>query len=258
MSQMPEIGQTVLVRGRPFVVEQIDISNLPQVSGAAVPSQSLIRLSSLEDDSLGESLDVVWNLEVGAEIREASSLPHIDGFDHPDQLDAFLHAVRWGVISQTDQRTLQAPFRSGVEPEEYQLEPVARALTMPRVNLLLADDVGLGKTIEAGLVTQELILRHRVRSVLIVCPAGLQIQWQEEMRGKFGLEFRIVDSANLSLLRRQRGIHVNPWTHFPRLITSIDFFKRARVFQRFRETLPAEGQPTYPRRYDLLDRKSVV
>lgn len=252
MPQTPEIGQTVLVRGRPFVVEQIEISSLPQGIGATAQSQSLIRLSSLEDDNLGESLDVVWDLEVGAEIREASSLPHIDGFDHPSKLDAFLHAVRWGVISQTDQRTLQAPFRSGVEPEEYQLEPVARALTMPRVNLLLADDVGLGKTIEAGLVTQELILRHKVRSVLIVCPAGLQIQWQEEMRDKFGLEFRIVDSANLSLLRRQRGIHVNPWTHFPRLITSIDFFKRDRVLQRFRETLPAEGHPTYPRRYDLL------
>ena len=75
---------------------------------------------------------------------------------------------------------------------------------MPRVNLLQADDVGLGKTIEAGLVTQELILRHRVRTVLIVCPAGMQIQCQEEMRDKFGLEFRIVDSVNLSLLRRQR------------------------------------------------------
>lgn len=252
MSGIPEVGQTVLVRGRPFVVEQLLASALPQSNSTVAPSQTLVQLSSLEDDSLGEQLDVVWDLEVDAEIKEASSLPQLDGFDHPGQLDAFLHAVRWGVVSQTDQRTLQAPFRSGIEPEEYQLEPVARALSMPRVNLLLADDVGLGKTIEAGLVTQELILRHRVRTVLIVCPAGLQIQWQEEMRDKFGLEFRIVDSTNLSLLRRQRGIHVNPWTHFPRLITSIDFFKRDRVLQRFRETLPAEGQPSYPRKYDLL------
>jgi SNF2 family DNA or RNA helicase len=96
---------------------------------------------------------------------------------------------------------------------------------MPRVNLLIADDVGLGKTIEAGLVVQEMILRHRVRSVLIVCPSSLQIQWQEEMRDKFGLEFRIIDSETISQLRRKRGIHVNPWSHFPRLITSIDFSK---------------------------------
>jgi SNF2 family DNA or RNA helicase len=58
---------------------------------------------------------------------------------------------------------------------------------MPRVNLLIADDVGLGKTIEAGLVAQELVLRHRARRILIVCPAGLQVQWREQMRDKFGL-----------------------------------------------------------------------
>ena len=53
-------------------------------------------------------------------------------------------------------------------------------------------------------------------------------------------------------LRRERGIHVNPWTHFPRLITSIDFIKRERPLRLFRETLPAEGEPLYPRRYDIL------
>ena len=107
--------------------------------------------------------------------------------------------------------------------DDYQLDPVVRALSMPRVNLLIADDVGLGKTIEAGLVAQELILRHRVRTILIVCPSSIQVQWKEEMRDKFGLDFRIVDSELLRELRRRRGIHVNPWTHFPRLITSIDF-----------------------------------
>jgi hypothetical protein len=75
--------------------------------------------------------------------------------------------VRWGAVSQADDKALQAPFRSGIEVDEYQLGPVVRALSMPRVNLLIADDVGLGKTIEAGLVVQEMILRHRVRTVLI-------------------------------------------------------------------------------------------
>ena len=58
------------------------------------------------------------------------------------------------------------------------------------------------------------------------------------MREKFGLEFRIVDSALLAELRRSRGIHVNPWAHFPRLITSVDFLKRERPMRLFRETLP--------------------
>lgn len=123
---------------------------------------------------------------------------------------------------------------------------------MPRVNLLIADDVGLGKTIEAGLVVQEMILRHRVRSVLIICPSSLQVQWKEEMREKFGLEFRTINSETISQLRRNRGIHVNPWSHFPRLITSIDFLKRERPLRTFRETLPSGDQPTYPRAYDLM------
>jgi SNF2 family DNA or RNA helicase len=90
---------------------------------------------------------------------------------------------------------------------------------MPRANLLIADDVGLGKTVEAGLVAQELVIRHRVRRILVVAPASLLIQWRDQMWDKFGLEFRIVDTAMLRDLRRTRGIHANPWTHFPRLIT---------------------------------------
>src|SRR6185295_5863865 len=179
-------------------------------------------------------------------------LPALKGFDSPRVFDAFLDAVTWGAVSSADDRALQAPFRSGVDIDDYQLDPVVRALRMPRVNLLIADDVGLGKTIETGLVAQELILRHRVRSILIICPSSIQIQWRNQMRDKFGLEFRIIDSEMMRDLRRRRGLHVNPWTHFPRLITSIDFLKRDRPLRLFRETLPAEGESIYPRRYDIL------
>lgn len=246
MQTAPEVGQLVVVRKRPFVVTD----RIPAAPGFA--GSPLIKLSSVEDDGLGEELQVIWDLEPGTAVHEKSTLPDPDAFDHPKRLQAFLDAVRWGAVSQADDKALQSPFRSGIEVDEYQLDPVVRALSMPRVNLLIADDVGLGKTIEAGLVVQEMILRHRVRSVLIVCPSSLQVQWQEEMRDKFGLEFRIVDSETISQLRRKRGIHVNPWSHFPRLITSIDFLKRERQFRSFRETLPAGDQPSYPRAYDLL------
>src|SRR5207247_9450350 len=125
-------------------------------------------------------------------------------------------------------------------------------IQMPRVNLRIADDVGLGKTIEAGMVALELIIRHRARKILVVCPASLQVQWKEQMRDKFGLDFRIVDSNLMRELRRKRGIYVNPWNHFPRLITSIDFLKRERPLRLFSEVLPASGEPTYPRKFDLL------
>jgi superfamily II DNA or RNA helicase len=251
---IPEPGQLVRVRHRHFVVLDVQKSALPPdaMSGEDARPQHLVSLSSVEDDALGEELRAVWELEPGAAIHEHAGLPEPTGFDDPARLDAFLDAVRWGAVSSADDRSLQAPFRAGIEIEEYQLDPVVRALRMPRVNLLVADDVGLGKTIEAGLVAQELILRHRVRSILVVCPSSIQIQWRNQMRDKFGLEFRIVDSDLMKDLRRRRGIHVNPWTHFPRLITSIDFLKRERPLRLFRDTLPAGDEPTYPRRYDLL------
>ena len=251
---LPEPGQLVMVRQRHFVVLDVQKSTLPAnavQSGGQTP-QHVVSLSSVEDDAMGEEIRVIWELEPGARAYERVSLPQLTHFDDPAQMDAFLDAVRWGAISSADDRALQAPFRSGIEIEEYQLDPVVRALRMPRVNLLVADDVGLGKTIETGLVAQELILRHRVRSILVICPSSIQIQWRNQMRDKFGLEFRIVDSEMMRDLRRRRGLHVNPWTHFPRLITSIDFLKRERPLRLFRETLPAEGEPTYPRRFDLL------
>jgi hypothetical protein len=251
MNSNPEIGQLVVVRKRPFVVTEI-LPSATDMVPTGTRASHLIKLSSVEDDGLGEELQVIWEIEPGTTVHERSTLPDPVAFDHPKRLQAFLDAVRWGAISQADDRALQSPFRSGIEVDEYQLDPVVRALSMPRVNLLIADDVGLGKTIEAGLVVQEMILRHRVRNVLIVCPSSLQVQWQEEMRDKFGLEFRIIDSDTISQLRRKRGIHVNPWSHFPRLITSIDFLKRERPLRTFRETLPSGDQPTYPRPYDLL------
>jgi SNF2 family DNA or RNA helicase len=179
-------------------------------------------------------------------------LPAPTGFDSPRRLSAFLDAVRWGAASSADPRAIQSPFRSGITIEDYQLDPVVRAVQMPRANLLIADDVGLGKTVETALVILELILRHRARRVLVVCPSALQIQWRDQMRDKFGLEFVIVDSKLFSELRRKRGLQVNPWTLFPRLITSVDFLKRPRPLRLFRDVLPRPGESSFPRRFDIL------
>ena len=251
----PEIGELVVVRERPFVVSGSDRSSEPVdlLREPAAAALHLVSLSSVEEDAIGEELQVLWELEPGARVVQRSALPEATGFDDPARIDAFLGSVRWGAAStRADVETIQSPFRSGIDIEDYQLDPVVRAVQMPRVNLLIADDVGLGKTVEAGLVLLELILRHRARRIVVVCPAGLQLQWRDQMRDKFGLEFRIVDTELMKSLRRERGLRANPWSHFPRLITSIDFLKRERPLRHFRETLPAEGEPIYPRRYDVL------
>ena len=171
MQTVPEPGQVVVVRQRPFVVADVKASALPaEATLGGTVKEHLVTLSSVEDEGLGEELQVVWELEAGTTCQEKAGLPELREVDDPRAFDAFLDAVTWGSVSQADDKALQAPFRSGVEVDEYQLDPVVRALQMPRVNLLIAADVGLGKTIESGLVAQELILRHRVRTILIVRP----------------------------------------------------------------------------------------
>ncbi|MBM7441792.1 DISARM system SNF2-like helicase DrmD [Streptomyces sp. HB132] len=251
---VPAHGQLVTVRNRPWVVTEVSRSAVSsedpaRTAGASAPH--LVALVSVEDDARDEELRVVWELEQGAVVHQQYELPSpAAGIDAPDRLDAFLDAVRWGAIASADKTALQAPFRSGAEIQDYQLAPVVRALSMPRTNLLIADDVGLGKTIEAGLVMQELMLRHRARTMLIVCPSGLTLQWQDEMRDKFGLDFRIVNSALLRELRRTHGPYTNPWTHYPRLIVSVDWLKRDRPLRMLREVLP--HLPEYPRAFDML------
>lgn len=206
---LPEQGQLVEVRQRRYVVGEIRRSGLaddPLRSGEGDP-QHLLTLTSVEDDAFGEELQVIWETEPGARAIERAALPAPTGFDPPERFDAFLDAIRWGAAATADVRALQAPFRSGIAIEDYQLDPVVRAVRMPRANLLIADDVGLGKSVEAGLIVQELILRHRARTVLVVCPADLQLQWRDQLRDKFGLEFRIVDTELLRRLRRERGLH---------------------------------------------------
>lgn len=240
----PEPGQLVEVRRRQWVVANVSSSNFTSTS------QNVVTLSSIDEDGLGEELEVIWEIEPGAQIIERAGLPSITGQDDSSTLDAFLDAVRWGAATNADRGFLQAPFRSGVSIEDFQLDPLVRAIDMARVNLLIADDVGLGKTIEAGLVIQEMLLRHRARTVLIICPASLQEKWRMEMLEKFGLDFKVVDTAYIKQLRRDRGIHANPWTSHPRLITSMDWVKSGEGLRAMRDVLPTHT--SYPRKFDML------
>lgn len=240
----PEPGQLVEVRRRQWVVIDVVSSKLESAS------QSCVKLSSIDEDGLGEELEVIWEIEPGAQIVERAGLPSITGQDDSAKLDAFLDAVRWGAATNADRGFLQAPFRSGVSIEDFQLDPLVRAIDMARVNLLIADDVGLGKTVEAGLVIQELLLRHRARTVLIICPASLQEKWRVEMLEKFGLDFHVVDTAYIKQLRRERGIHANPWISHPRLIASMDWVKSGEGLRAMRDVLPAYA--SHLRKFDLL------
>lgn len=116
----PESGQLVEVRRRQWIVANVESSS-PDVAAIA---QHLVTLSSIDEDGLGEGLEVIWEIEPGAQIIERAGLPSITGQDDSDTLDAFLDAVRWGAATNADRGFLQAPFRSGVSIEDFQLDPL--------------------------------------------------------------------------------------------------------------------------------------
>ncbi|MEE8586228.1 MAG: SNF2-related protein, partial [Acidobacteriota bacterium] len=245
---VPEQGQLVELRRRAWLVKDVH----PGALQAAEGLHHRVTLEALDQQRAGEELQVVWEREVHKQVLGEAQLPQpTDQWDSLRRLEAFLLATRWSLASVLDTLPVQAPFRGAIDPEDFQLEAVVRALGMPRVNLLIADFVGAGKTIEAGLVMQELLARQRIRRVLVVCPASLQVQWQEEMRQRFALEFEIVDRDYVNRLRREYGPHVNPWNSHPRLITSMDFLKRIEPLQSFLFSLKRPGEVPL-RDWDLL------
>ncbi len=245
---LPEQGRLVQVRNRFFIVQDIDL----HIDRETQHRSHKLTLECIDDDRLGESLDLIWELEVNKSVHTDIGFPKPEKWDSLSLFEAYTSAITWSCSSLIEGPPLQSPFMGAIEIEEYQFEPVVRALTMSRVNLLIADDVGLGKTIEAGLVVQELLARHRIRRIMIICPASLMNQWQEEMLEKFNLEFQIIDRESIFRLRKEYGIRVNPWNSYPRLITSMDFLKREQNLVSFKNSLNPETKKAGLKDWDLL------
>lgn len=259
VAEVPEIGSLVNVRGARWSVTDVTAQSLPRSSAddGRAELQHAVTMQSVEEDFYGRELTVIWELEPGRSVVHEQGLPTTikpDQFDDPTTFAAYVDALRWGALTSADPKTLQAPFRSSASVEAYQLEPLRRAIDSPRANMLLADDVGLGKTIEAGLVIQELLLRHRARSVIVVCPAGLVIKWQEELRDKFGLHFEIVNSETMKTFRRTFGVHANPFRVYPRVIVSMSWLPSPRAERMLEEVYASvkDARTADRRAFDVL------
>ena len=192
---MPSLGQMVIVRQRPAIVEDISEYSTADETLHAVEIRYIDGWNYPERDSL------IWQREWNPKVIKGNMIPKI--FDsNPDSYDIFtnfINAYRLSTVNKVnineseDNINLIAPWQSAIQVEDYQLYPLMKALLMPRISLLLSDDVGLGKTIEAGLIISELVARGRLKRAMIVCPASLQLQWKEELKEKFNLDFEIID-----------------------------------------------------------------
>lgn len=211
----PVRGDIVHVRSRRHLVEAVASPEPPAVD-------TRVLLACIDDDAAGDQTEVLWEREVDAHILDDAGWQRIGerGFDPPGLFAAYLNTLRWNTVTSTDPELFQSPFRAGIEVMSYQLEPLRKALQLPRVNLFIADDVGLGKTIEAGLILRELMLRQRVHRVVVAAPPSVVPQWREELEQRFGLTFVVYDRAYVMQKRVERGHGVNPWTTHSRFIIS--------------------------------------
>ena len=135
-----------------------------------------------------------------------------------------------------------APFRSlgriSIRPRSYQFVPLLMALRLDPVRLLIADDVGVGKTIEALLIARELLDRGEIRRLCVVCPPSLCEQWQSELAEKFNLDAVVIRSGTVGQLERRKPISESLYRHYPCQVASIDFLKTDRNRHAFLQDCP--------------------
>ncbi|EKF23400.1 DEAD/DEAH box helicase family protein [Mycolicibacterium hassiacum DSM 44199] len=212
-------GNLVTARGREWVV-------LPESTDDFLV---LRPIGGIDDDIAGVLI---------SEGVSPASFPPPRAEDLGDHLSASLlrNALRIGF------RSTAGPFRSlasiAVEPRAYQLVPLMMALRQDVVRLLIADDVGIGKTIEAALVATELLKVGDARGLTVLCSPALAEQWQSELRGKFGLEAELVLPSTVRRLERGLIGAESIFERYPITVVSTDFIKSSRRRHEFLRTCP--------------------
>lgn len=235
----PQVGMLATIRNRRALVASVE-----PFDGSPEGRLHLVTLEYTDPDGVPEDT-LIWEREIDPSVLEPTALPQVrrEPSMPARDFDALQRATRWTALSpflsadreaEDLQTPIASPFFGAVQVEDFQLVPLLKALRMPRISLLLADDVGLGKTVEAGLILTELLLRRRIRRVLILCPAALRKQWQQEMKTKFSLSFDVVDRAETHALQKRLGLDANPWRTYPRIITSYHYLRQPNVLEQFR------------------------
>jgi superfamily II DNA or RNA helicase len=245
-----EIGSLVRCRAREWVVLPSD-----------QPDVLLLRpLGGVEAETCGIYLPVEGSL-----VESASFAP-----PDPAKAGDFVSGRLLHDAARLTLRSGAGPFRSlghlGIRPRPYQLVPLIMALRLDPVRLLIADDVGIGKTIEAGLIARELLDRGEIRRLTVLCPPHLCDQWQRELQAKFAIDAVVVRSSTAAALERSlpRG-DISIFEYYPFTVASIDYVKSDRRRDSFLRTRPdlvivdeahtatdASGSGNQQQRYDLV------
>ncbi|SJZ43082.1 SNF2 family N-terminal domain-containing protein [Treponema berlinense] len=211
-------GTLVKVRGREWVLESCDIEGCVKLrSLGGTDGDVQILMPSIEDTEL-----------------ESATFPLPDSTKPGSYSSALLlrNALRLKLTNAA------GPFRSlghvAVEPRSYQLVPLLMALKQNPVRLLIADDVGIGKTIEAGLIVKELLERGEVTKFIVLCPPHLVEQWVEELREHFNIEAASVTARSIKSLEKEVPATETFFDHYPASVISLDYIKADEHSQWFK------------------------
>jgi len=214
------VGTLVTARGRDWVV-------LPESQDDFLVLRPLA----------GGGLDVAGVLPDVEDVTAATfPAPSADDLGDYHSASLLRDALRIGF------RSTGGPFRSlaslNVDPRPYQYVPLLMALRQETVRMLIADDVGIGKTIEAGLVASELLAQGSAERLTVLCPPSLAEQWQAELRGKFGLDAELVLGSTVNRLQRGLKYGESIFERYPVTIVSSDFIKADRRRDDFLRAAP--------------------
>lgn len=215
-------GNLIRARGRDWVVQ----------TGSDSDWLQLRPLGGSDDDSIA----LIPELEL--QPVEPASFPWPD----PAQSGNHAAALLLRDALRLKLRAGAGPFRSfgniAVEPRAYQLVPLLMALRLDPVRLLIADDVGIGKTIEAGVIVRELMDRGEIRRLAVLCPPHLVEQWQGELENRFNLHAIALTAASAARVERDLPHGVSLFDHHPVIVVSLDYIKSERHREHFLSIAP--------------------
>ena len=207
-------GDRVVVRGERWVVQET----------TAFTDATLLNLATTEEQGALRRCRLLTPFDRPVAIRRAPGI-HVTT---PRRWMHHLHALRGERRAFGE---LRAPLHAGIDLLPFQLEPTLAVARGAASRFLLADEVGLGKTIQAGLMLAELQQRGWCEHALIVTPAGLRQQWTDELWRRFEIRAAVMDAASVAAQADALPFDVNPWTVEPVVMTSIDFLKQPEVIR---------------------------
>lgn len=208
-------GMRTIIRDEEWMIKRIEKNNMGNQAlhcigvSALVKDKEVIFLTDLED------IKVVNPAEVNL-IPDTSS--------HFRRTQLYLES-QWRQQIPTD-TDLHVGDKAAMDPMPYQLEPAQISLRKPRQRILIADTVGLGKTLEAGILMSELIVRGKGKRILVVTAKSMMTQFQKEMWNRFTIPLVRLDSKKIHDIRAKLPSNYNPFFYYDKTIVSIDTLKR--------------------------------